>query len=456
MRKNIIILGAGLTGLSCAYYLKRDYLIFEKENSAGGLCRSQKLDGFIFDYSGHLMHLHQSYTKKLVFRLLGDNLRKIKRNSMIYFRGKYIPYPFQANLWALPERIKNECLKGLQQLMPTSQEPGRKNDYRSNRSPFSFHNWCLNNYGKGISKYFFFPYNEKIWLHPLKEITTDWVNPFVPQVSGKEIIEGAGKKPKRDFGYNAYFYYPKKGGMQSLIDSFTEKIGNIQLNSKIEEINWKEKIISVNNEKFKYRHLVFTIPLPELLNRLENLPGNISAAKNKLSWTSVLCVNLGIRRAEKRKRKTENEKIHWLYFPENKYVFYRVGFYHNISKEMVPKENNNSAYISLYIEISHHPNEILNQKKIISQVKTDLLRCKIINRRDKLLAINLLPIPYAYVTYNHNRNSALSIVNDFLKKNSIFSIGRYGAWKYSFMEESILDGKKTAEILNQIRMTKSK
>ena len=34
-----------------------------------------------------------------------------------------------------------------------------------------------------------------------------------------------------------------------------------------------------------------------------------------------------------------------------------------------------------------------------------------------------------------------------LKVRGVESIGRYGGWKYSFMEETILDGKKCAERL---------
>jgi hypothetical protein len=49
------------------------------------------------------------------------------------------------------------------------------------------------------------------------------------------------------------------------------------------------------------------------------------------------------------------------------------------------------------------------------------------------------------VIYNRERPAALKTIFSFLKRNRVQSIGRYGAWKYSFMEEAILDGKKAAE-----------
>ena len=61
----IIIIGAGLTGLSTAYHLEKqgftDFQIFEKENVPGGLLRSFKSNGFTFDFTGHLLHINNEY-----------------------------------------------------------------------------------------------------------------------------------------------------------------------------------------------------------------------------------------------------------------------------------------------------------------------------------------------------------------------------------------------------------
>ena len=57
----ILIVGAGLAGLSTAFHLKGlPYRIFEKEKEIGGLCRSYQIDGFTFDLTGHLLHFRQA------------------------------------------------------------------------------------------------------------------------------------------------------------------------------------------------------------------------------------------------------------------------------------------------------------------------------------------------------------------------------------------------------------
>ena len=53
-----LILGAGLTGLSCAYHLKKDYLLVEKESEPGGIVRTRiRHKGFLCDGTGHWLHL---------------------------------------------------------------------------------------------------------------------------------------------------------------------------------------------------------------------------------------------------------------------------------------------------------------------------------------------------------------------------------------------------------------
>jgi phytoene dehydrogenase-like protein len=59
-KKKIVILGAGIGGLSAGYFLARtgDYevTILEKAPVIGGLCGSFELDGFTLDYGAHKIY----------------------------------------------------------------------------------------------------------------------------------------------------------------------------------------------------------------------------------------------------------------------------------------------------------------------------------------------------------------------------------------------------------------
>ena len=49
MKEKIIIIGAGISGLTTAYFLKKPYEILEAKPYAGGLCASFYEDDFAFD-----------------------------------------------------------------------------------------------------------------------------------------------------------------------------------------------------------------------------------------------------------------------------------------------------------------------------------------------------------------------------------------------------------------------
>jgi len=433
----IIIIGAGITGISCAFYLKNnDYLIFEKENIPGGLCRSVNLKNFIFDYTGHALHIKSNYAKNFIKNILKNSLIKVKRKSFIYFNNTYVKYPFQANLYGLSSNVIKDCLTDFINI--TFEYP-----FSIIPSPnLSFYCWVKKTFGEGFGKHFFFPYNSKLWTVSPKQLSCDWVGKFVPRPGLEEVINGTLLPQKKEYGYNIDFLYPKYGGIQSLIYGILEKINikNLILNTEVKRINIKEKYIIINKQKINYDVLISTIPLPELLDIIYDLPMNLYKLKDKLRYNCVLCINLGIKPEDFSSR----NKSTWIYFPSKDYIFYRVGFYNNFSKSLVP-----AGCISLYIETSFKPEDFskINFDRILNKVKQDLFKCGLLKKNDSIKIVNFLPIKYAYVIYNKERPEVLKLIQGFLQKNNIYSIGRYGAWKYSYIEESILDAKKTVKTI---------
>jgi hypothetical protein len=57
-------------------------------------------------------------------------------------------------------------------------------------------------------------------------------------------------------------------------------------------------------------------------------------------------------------------------------------------------------------------------------------------------------MPESYVIFDKDRQASLDIINAFLSKNGISSIGRYGAWEYSFIEKNIKDALELAKKIN--------
>ncbi len=403
--------------------------MIEKGNQLGGTARSIKVGGFTFDVTGHLLHLHFDYTKQLIQNLLKDNVATCVRNAAIYSCGQYTPYPFQANTYGLPKNVIRDCVEGFKQAVKKYSAP----ETRPTSLPFK--EWSLRTFGTGITKHFMKPYNEKLWQVPVSGMTAEWCGMFVPQPKVEDVVSGSKRRPDKAFGYNATFLYPKRGGIQALAEALGKGLP-VKFNTAFERLNWKERTATLSDGRVeKYDRLISTVPLIELLRRMENLPKEIQDAMPKLKSTSVFCVNLGVDRAN------ISDKS-WIYFPEKKFVFYRVGFPMNFTPHTVPE-----GCSSMYVEIAHPSGEKLklSQSALLARVRKDLETCGILRKKDKIVVTNIIPIKHAYVVYTSERKKLVELIFKFLHENGIDSIGRYGEWKYSFMEEAIMDGKKTAE-----------
>jgi UDP-galactopyranose mutase len=184
-----------------------------------------------------------------------------------------------------------------------------------------------------------------------------------------------------------------------------------------------------------YERLVSTIPVPELVRRCTDLPPAIREAAAGLRCVSVYSVNLGVAR----ERVTD---MHWIYFPEPEFPFYRAGFPMNFSPALGPP-----GCSSLYVEISHQPAEIIPPAEVLRRVRGGLERAGIFRPDDEVLAADVQDIRYAYVLFDRHRARVLPGILAELESRGIHSIGRYGKWEHTSMEDAIAQGKELAETL---------
>ena len=423
----LIILGGGLAGLSVAYHLRGRYTLYEKEERPGGLCRSDQLESFLFDRSGHLLHFRNDYVRKLVHRLLKGNLIAHRRRAWVYSKGRYTRYPFQANTYGLPVEVAADCLLGFI-------EAKKRYHITASTRYKNFEDWILRNFGRGIAAHFMLPYNEKMWTLPPRELTTEWLSPYVPRPSLKDVVMGALTDQEKPFGYNAEFFYPRRGGIEALVRALAKGVKAILTGYRAEAIDWKRQLIRfANGAEAPYNYLISTLPLPELIRMLNPFPDSLERAAAELRFCSVYNINFGI------SRKNLSDK-HWVYFPEKEFSFYRVGFPANFSPHVVPPRAS-----SVYTEVSYSPSRPADKQTIVNKVKEDLQRAGILNSPKEVIAEKVFDIKYAYVIYDHTYRKNVRLIHQFLQRNRIFSIGRFGGWKYSSMEDAILDGKETAE-----------
>ena len=266
----VAILGGGLAGLSTLWHLRkkgvRECFLFERESRVGGLARSEKVRGFIFDYTGHLLHFRNEKVRSLVFSLLKGNHHSCTRNSWIYSKEVYTRYPFQTNLFGLPVDVVRECVSKY-----IKANEGRLFLENSSCSPTSlsyysnFQEFVLKGFGEGIGRHFMFPYNEKLWTVPPASLTCDWMGRFVPGTSLDQVLEGALADIPSRAGYNSSFIYPLAGGIEALPRAFAEGQEGIYCGYEAVSVDLEERTVRFQDgTRIKYEVLVSCLPLPVL------------------------------------------------------------------------------------------------------------------------------------------------------------------------------------------------
>lgn len=427
-RCDAVILGAGLTGLSCALHHVGRSQLLEKERSVGGKARSDRRDGFTFDITGHWLHLRDPRTKALVADLFAPgDLVEIERRTGVFTHGVMLPYPFQANLFGLPLDVVHECLIGLF-------EAGRRTDTLPPDA--SLQAFAEHRFGAGIARHFFVPYNTKLWGVAPDRLTSAWVTRYVPVPDPSQIIAGAIGMRQEGLGYNAHFSYPVAGGIDALAEALRARLSkrddvDISLDAGATAIDAIARVVQLaNGRRVGFEKLVSSIPLPDLVDRLVDAPPEIIRARAALQSMPWRYLNVATRTPTPRDE-------HWIYVPEDRFPFFRVGIFTNALPAMAPP-----GCGGLYVELTDRVTP-----PDLPAILAGLVEIGAITHVDDVLFTEIHDIEHAYVVFDDEHAAATETILSWLAAHGIRSCGRYGAWVYSSMEDALLDGMEAAQWL---------
>jgi len=421
-RVPVAILGAGLTGMSAALELGQrgvGYRIFEKLAQPGGHVVTLEDSGFRFDRTGHLLHLKNDALRAEILGWIGADHLQIQRASVVWSNGVYTRYPFQANTFGLPPQVAYDCVQGFLAAHFASDKG----------TPTNFEEFCLHHFGEGISRHFMIPYNSRLWgVHP-REITSDWCQRFVPLPRLEDVIAGAVGLNDRELGYNSNFIYPRLG-IGQLSQGMARLLPTIELEKSPIRIELAARCLSFEDERVPFDVLLSSIPLPRLIELLDEVPDPVRKAAAKLRCSHLHYLDIALRR-------TSGKDFHWAYVPEEKYPFYRVGCYSHFSAALAPPGKS-----SLYVELADRSPPDLEQ--LLPRVAEGLIEMGIIDAPEEIEFARPRCIDHAYVIFDHEYFTALDAIRPFLDASRIISSGRYGDWNYSSMEDAISFGKLAA------------
>jgi len=436
MMNDVVIIGSGLAGLSCAWHLKEKGIaarVLERNSRAGGLCRTETVNGFSFDHSIHILYSGDEYASSLIKNvLLEGNWAAQVRESYCYSYGTFTEYPYQAHNFGLPGEVIVENLIGLIEATFSKEEPSQSKH---------FEEWIVRTFGEGIAKNFMIPYNRRVWAWDLKEMNFDWIAERVPRPEVRDVLEGALREPRKKFGPNSEFWYPKEGGIEALPRGFLPHLeGRISLCTDVRSIDPIKKKLTVADgdgrlSEIPYGTLVTTVPLPRLLGLMtEKLPGDPPPPPAEAFRHNVVhTVNLGL-------VGPDLPPFHWVYYPLEETVFHRISFPHLYSPTMAPE-----GHQSIMCEVSESPYRPRDTKKLIAQCVADLKKTGILHEEHTIVHESIKTLDPAYVIYDLDHRRNVDALHCACRDADIHPCGRFGDWEYLNMDHSILSGKRIAD-----------
>ncbi|MBI2962858.1 MAG: FAD-dependent oxidoreductase, partial [Deltaproteobacteria bacterium] len=269
-------------------------------------------------------------------------------------------------------------------------------------------------------------------------LTADWVSWSIPKPAWEDVVRGAQGTNRRTFGYNPSFLYPAAGGIDHLPRAFLPHVRPPRLRTEVVRIHARDRRATLSSgETLRYSTMLSTIPLPSLIERIEDAPPDLKESARGLRYVSVVNLNLGFDAPSPR-------SYQWVYFPEPEFPFYRVGIYSNLSAATVP-----AGASGFYVEISYAPGRTPDVERLTDESAAALRRVGLVPAGARLRCARAVDIPCAYVIHDRLRRNSLEAMRDALRRAGILSVGRYGAWEYSAMEDALSHGRQAAHLIGE-------
>ena len=428
------ILGGGLAGITIAAHLERDCEILEKESRGGGHCQTVQEHGFTYDAGGpHIIFSRNQEMVDYMVSLLGDNIHQARRANKIFYRGRYVKYPFENGLFDLEPQDRFECLYHY-----------IKNDYPAPQS--NFKEWLYHHFGKGLAEKYLIPYNEKIWNVPAEELGLEWVEGRVPKPPVEDVIKAAVGVETEGYTHQLYFNYPLRGGIESLPRALERRVRKIVPDFSVERI-WKEPVgwcVSNGRTTRRYQNIVATIPIQELAHALEGVPADVIAAVDSLRYNSLMTVTVGL-------DSTRVPDYTAIYVPDPEVRFHRLSFPAAFSPLNAPRGQS-----VIQAEITTNPGDgthEMTDEEILADVIGDLQGMDLA-RPAEVCYQRVIRTNYGYVVQDDNCRKNLRTAKAYFESAGIPLCGRVAEFEYINMDVCIERARKIAAGLNANRCSK--
>ena len=438
------MIGAGPAGMTAAYEISKQLGdkvsrldVYEKSDRVGGLSKSIDLWGQRVDLGPHRFFSHDTRINSLWLEVVRDRYEIVQRQTRIYYKKRFFSYPIRAfnALKGLGILEAARCMLSylIERLFPT-------------RDTSTFEGWVTSRFGKRLYTIFFKTYSEKLWGIPCTMLDSDFAAQRIKKLSLMEAIKNAVLQGKgnRHATLVDQFAYPVGGTgsvyetMQAFIES---RGGSVLTGTGVERVLTEngsvQSLVLENGEREEYDHVVSSMPISQLVERLPGVPEQVKALAGKLTFRNTILVYLKVDRSDL-------FPDQWLYIHDPTVEAGRVTNFRN----WVPSVYGDSGASILCLEYwCYFEDELwsMDDEHLVGLATGEIVRTGLVGVGE-VAEGKVVRLPRCYPVYFSGYRKILGPVEEHLNTiKGLHVIGRYGAYKYNNQDHSILMGLHAAE-----------
>ncbi|GAB4244531.1 MAG: FAD-dependent oxidoreductase [Acidobacteriota bacterium] len=434
VQQPIVILGGGPAGLAAAYYAHREglpVLLIEKEDEAGGLCRTFEFQGHRYDSGAHRLHDRDPEISRDLRALLGDRLHVVDRPSKIRLGRHFLDFPpTPASLLRSDQvfRLSKIAWELLQ---------GRVRRKRV----VSFADLAVQRFGKTLASSFLLNYTSKVWGLPAEELSPAVATRRLSGMSLRTLLTDLFTGGKGANHLDGRFLYPE-GGYGEITRALFHSLppGSTRLGAEVTGLDLAAgRITGVRigdgRRLAVSSWVISTLPVTALVRQLgpEAVGEDAWRAAAALRFRDVRLIFLRLRLP----RLSEYASI---YIPDLRYRVSRVFEPKNRCESMAP-----SHETGVGVEVPCFPDDEVGRvpdADLADRVVDELSEVGLLRRED-VIAWRHHRLANAYPVYALDFEDQLAAVLAGLARvDNLKLVGRNGVFRYGHLHDQMREAKR--------------
>jgi len=438
----VAVLGAGPAGLTAAYLLARrgvPTVVFEADETVGGIARTAVADGYRFDLGGHRFFTKSAEVEALWDEILGPEMLVRPRLSRIYWRGRFVQYPLRAA--DVVARV------GPVELVRCALSYGRA-QLRRRREAETFEEWVTARFGRRLFELFFKTYTEKVWGVSTDELRAEWAAQRIADLSlwkaVRETLPGRrGEKPK---SLIEEFRYPRLGPGQ-MWEEMASRIeaagGEVRLDAPVERLEFDaDRLVAIvaAGERVEVSGAISSLPLRAAVGMAgETAPAEAGRAARGLRYRDFLTVALVV----------DGEPPfpdNWVYVHDPGARVGRIQNFRAWSPWMTPDPRRSCIGLE-YFCFEGDDLWAADDDALVALAREEIDRLGLVPA-ERVADGHVVRVPKAYPIYDAAYGERLATIRAWLDGLANFQqVGRNGLHRYNNSDHSMLTAMRAVENL---------